>query len=377
MARIIDADSHFMEPLDLWERYIDPRFREQCLRFERDSETGSCTVAIGDLRIDHSGGLTIEELLGVAVGYGQKEDGQGLQSFDTTEAFDHSLEDMDSRIDFLNAQGIEGQFIYPTLGLLWEELVEDAELAAAHCRAYNRWAIDVCRNHLDRLFPLGHISLRHPDAAVDELRYLAKSGLRGAFVGALPIEGKSFGHPDYDRVWAMAEQLDIAIGLHLVVHSKYVGNEWYRDTDPGFMYLSMNVIQDPRMALTTMVYDGVFERYPKLRVATIEAASGWVAEWIDRLDYRYSYMGHTCQMKRPASEYFDRNIWISADPTERTLPYMVELLGDAKFFVGSDYPHAEGFTDPVKTTRESLSRLPKASVDRILGENAAEFFGIA
>ena len=56
---------------------------------------------------------------------------------------------------------------------------------------------------------------------------------------------------------------------------------------------------------------------------------------------------------------------------------MVELLGDAKFFVGSDYPHAEGFTDPVETTRKSLSRLPKASVDKILGENAAEFFGIA
>jgi len=61
-------------------------------------------------------------------------------------------------------------------------------------------------------------------------------------------------------------------------------------------------MQDPRMALTTMVYDGVFERFPRLRVATIESASGWVAEWLDRLDYRYSYMGHTTQMKRPASE---------------------------------------------------------------------------
>ena len=56
MVRIIDADSHFMEPLDLWERYIDPKFREQCLRFERDGENGGCTVVIGDLRIDHSGG---------------------------------------------------------------------------------------------------------------------------------------------------------------------------------------------------------------------------------------------------------------------------------------------------------------------------------
>ena len=59
-------------------------------------------------------------------------------------------------------------------------------------------------------------------------------------------------------------------------------------------------------------------------------------------------MGHTTQMQRPASEYFARNIWISADPEERTLPYMIELLGDEKFFIGSDYPHAEGFVRPIE-----------------------------
>ena len=234
----------------------------------------------------------------------------------------------------------------------------------------------MCQGHSDRLYPLGHISLRHPAAAVEELKQLAKDGLRGVFVGALPIAGKSFGHADFDPIWATAQDLGMAVGLHLVVHKKYIGNEWYCDRDPGFMFLSMNVIQDPRMALTTMVYDGVFERFPRLRVATIESASGWVAEWLDRLDYRFSYMGHTTQMKRPASEYFERNIWISADPTERTLPYMVELVGDDKFFVGSDYPHAEGFTEPVKKTRASLSRLPESSVNKILGENAAKFFGI-
>ena len=376
MTRIIDADSHFMEPLDLWEQHIDPQYRPRCLRFEQDPKSNRYAVAVEDMRIDHSGDLSIEELLGVAVGYGQKESGQGLKSFDWTQAFSHSLEDMEQRIHFLDVEGIEGQFIYPTLGLLWEDLVEDPDLAAAHCRAYNRWAVETCQGRLDRLYPLGHISLRNPVAAVEEIQRLAKAGVHGVFVGALPIDGKSFGHPDFDPVWATAQECDIAVGLHLVVHAKYIGNEWYSDRDPGFMFLSMNVIQDPRMALTTMIYDGVFERFPRLRVATIESASGWVAEWLDRMDYRFSYMGHTCQMKRPASEYFARNIWISADPSERTLPHMIELVGDDKFFVGSDYPHAEGFTEPVKKTRESLARLPEASVNKILGENAATFFGL-
>jgi predicted TIM-barrel fold metal-dependent hydrolase len=162
----------------------------------------------------------------------------------------------------------------------------------------------------------------------------------------------------------------------LVGHAHYPGSEYFRDRDPGFMWVSMNVIQDPRIALATMVYDGVFERFPRLRVATIEGASGWVGEWLERFDYRYKYMRHTSRMKRSASEYFARNIWISADPEERMLPLMVQFAGDDKFFIGSDYPHAEGFVDPVRMARERLSSLPVESVDKVLCVNARKFYRI-
>ena len=162
-----------------------------------------------------------------------------------------------------------------------------------HCRAYNTWTLEVCAGHRDRLYPVGHISLRHPSAAVQELERLAKAGVRAVFIGAMPVDGKSFGHPDFDPVWAAAQELDMAASLHLVVHPFYLGNEWHKDPNSDFMFVSMNVIQDPRMALTTMVYDGVFERFPRLRVAVVESASGWVAEWLDRFDYRYSLHGPT------------------------------------------------------------------------------------
>jgi predicted TIM-barrel fold metal-dependent hydrolase len=103
---------------------------------------------------------------------------------------------------------------------------------------------------------------------------------------------------------------------------------------------------------------------------------GWVGEWIERLDYRYSYMGHTSQMKRSAEEYFHRNIWISADPEERMFPYIVQFAGDDRFFIGSDYPHAEGFVHPVEKVRKQLASLPKASVDKILETNARNFYHI-
>lgn len=378
ISAIIDGDSHFMEPFDLWLRYIDPAFRDRCIQFPVNDARTEIDIVVEGTTVPRSESLSTLQLFGVATGYGQKEnEGRRLGEIDTHLVFDRGLEDMDERVRFLDREGFGRQYIFPTLGLVWEGLIEDPALAAAHCRAYNRWALEVTTGYRERLLPFGHISLRDPVAAVKELELLADAGIRGVFVAALAPGGRSLGHPEFDAVWDCAAQLEMGIGLHLVVHPNYVGSDWYRDRDPGFMFLSMNCIQDPRMALTTMVYDGVFERFPKLHVATVEAASGWVVEWIDRLDYRFSYMGHTCQMGRPASEIFETNLWVSADPQERTLPFTLELLGDHKFFTGSDFPHLEGFTDPVKRTRETLRALPSHSVDRILGANAADFLRLS
>ena len=371
MTAIIDADGHFIEPLNLWEKYIDPKYRDRCLSFTQNDQ-GVYSIEADGFKVPYNVG----ELLSVLVGYGQKEDGKGLGSFEFEEFFGEDLFDMSDRVQFLDDEGFESQIIFPSIGLITDATVRDPELSAAHCRAYNRWTYEVCAPHKGRLYPMGHVSLRDPQSAVTELEWLAEQGARGAFIGAMPIDGKSFGHPDYDPVWAVAESLDLAINLHLVIHPYYTGHEWHREPTPDFMFVSMSCIQDPRMALTTMVYDGVLERFPKLKVAIVESGSGWVVEWIDRLDYRFSYMGHTSEMKRPASEYFERNIWISADPDERILPYMVELLGDEKFFIGSDYPHAEGFVSPVASARKTLARSTPKQVERILGANAARFYGL-
>lgn len=176
-------------------------------------------------------------------------------------------------------EGIALQVIYPSIGIIWEGEVDDPLLADGLCRAYNRWAFELVSGHRDRLFPAAHISLRDTDLAVKEMRRVAAHGGRTAFVAAMPIKGKSFGHPDFDPIWAAAEESDIAIGLHLVSHRHYTGSDFYRDPKPGLMYFSMNLIQDPRQAVTTMVVDGVFERsrgfaLPRLRRWWVGSANG-------------------------------------------------------------------------------------------------------
>ena len=372
--KIVDGDSHLIEPLDLYLEYIEPTYRERAMHVEQDSASGKLRMVVDNksMRL----GSEIDEMLSIVVGYGQKEDGSALNEFDQSLYKGGDWQDMDKRLQFLDAEGIDYQVLYPTLGLLWEGEVQDPQLAAALCRAYNTWAFEVSAGHRDRLFPSAHISLREPALAVQEIQRVAKLGARSIMIGSAPINGKSFGHPDYDPLWATAQDCNIAVSIHPAGNKEYLGSAWYKNRNPGFMFISMNIIQDPRMSLSTMVYDGVFERFPKLRAATVESMGSWVGEWIERFDYRYQYMRHTSQMKRPIREYLARNIWINADPSEKLLPYIVQFAGDEKFFVGSDYPHAEGFTKPVETMRELLSALPTQSVDKILGANAAAFYGI-
>ncbi|MGH7917704.1 MAG: amidohydrolase family protein [Candidatus Binataceae bacterium] len=369
--RVIDGDSHFMEPLDLFERYIDPAFRDRAVKIGVDAATHKRTMLADNKPLKLR---DVDEVLGLLSAYGQKEAGLNISNFDRYMAYNAQWQDMDARVRFMDEEQIGAQVIYPSIGIIWEGEVDDPALADALCRAYNTWAFELVSGHKARLFPAAHISLRDTALAVRELQRAARLGCRTAFVSAAPIRGRSFGHPEFDPVWAAAQDLDLAVGIHLVSHRHYTGSDWYHDPKPPMMYFSMNLIQDPRQALTTMVIDGVLERFPKLRVGTIEAMVGWVGEWLERIDYRYKYMGHTSGMKRPLSEYFQRNIWISGDPEEKMFKYIVQFAGDDKFFIGSDYPHAEGFVHPVAKAREYLKPLPAESIDKILCKNARDFY---
>ena len=149
--------------------------------------------------------------------------------------------------------------------------------------------------------------------------------------------------------------------------------------DPAFRSREMRVEKDATTGELVMLADGQplqFVDVDELLAATIEAMVGWVGEWLERLNYRFEYMGHRSQMKRPATGYFERNIWINGDPEEKMFPLIVQFAGDERFFVGSDYPHAEGFVQPIQKARDLLSTLPAASIEKILGTNAQNFFGI-
>src|SRR5260370_30241987 len=139
--------------------------------------------------------------------------------------------------------------------------------------------------------------MRDAALAAQEMARVAKLGRRIIFVGAARIGGRSFGNPDFDPIWAAAEELDLAVCIHLVDHPNYTGSQWYRTDNPGFMYITMMNVQDPRIALTSMVYDGGFERFPRLRVGTIESMARCGGQWLQPVNHRYKYLEPTSPWK--------------------------------------------------------------------------------
>src|SRR5499426_2240388 len=226
---VIDCDGHILEPPDLWERYLEPKYRDRALRirvgddgFERLLIDGrpSTIARPGQLAtlggmgkgVDEAntlrkramdGEVAPEKVRGVQPG--PNETYLGGAAFGTM--------DMKERVQLLDREGMTKAVLYPTLGLLWEAELFDAELSTAYCRAYNRWIADFCRDSGGRLIPIAHLSLGDPAEAARELERAVKDGCKGAFVAPFTITMKAHAHPDFDPFWAKAQELNVPVGI--------------------------------------------------------------------------------------------------------------------------------------------------------------------
>src|SRR5689334_168398 len=204
---VVDADGHILEPLDLWDDYIDPAFRERRPRFVID-DNGKERLSVEGKLLGNPRGIGSLGSVGVR---------QGAVKLDSLKYAEGKKGGFDphARIVDMDADGIDAAFLYPSLGL-FAGAVEDPELAAAMCRAYNRWLADYCKPYPDRLFGVAMLPMQSVELATEEGSYAReKLGMRGGFLRPNPYHGKKMiNDPMYDPFWTMAEELGFSIGFH-------------------------------------------------------------------------------------------------------------------------------------------------------------------
>ena len=376
----VDGDAHVLEPPDLWQRYLEPSFRDRAVTIRADESgrefleidgrvskivRGGMPAGLGGM--DRVGGHVFE-----------RDPKTGLKYVDEA-----PLGGMDAkeRIARLDMENIERAFLYPTLNLFWIAECEDEELTQAYLRAYNRWIVDFCSDSGGRLLPVAQFSLGDPDAAERELQRVAKDGVTGVFVPPFQWSRKPLGDPAHDRVFAAAEQCGLAFGIHPSLEPKWTAPGRFGPYTSGkyAFFLNVTAADAVRHAFTSLFQYGVFEKFPKLRVVVLESGAGWVGYWLDRMDTVYaSPQGFALRPIAPEkpSVYFERQCWISGDPDETSLAAIIPVVGADHFFWASDFPHPDHPPDYIPELTRLVEQLPESAREGFLGANVLRAYGI-
>ena len=366
---VIDCDSHVMEPADLWLRYLEPKYRDRAIRIEEDD--GVEKLIIGEK-------VVLERVLA----------GLGGAHIDRVKLFTGGLKYVDgcppasyephARAKLLDDWGVDRGVLFPTIGIL-PFPTEDVELANAYCRAYNSWQADFFRAIPDRVVPIAAVNWFDVDEAAKELDRCLKLGFRGLFVPPETVGDKRPGDAHFDPIWARLQDADVPGCLHVIVRFEGAAipfSAWHRTGAGPVFGFGLGATGQLIPAMASLVLDLVFERFPKLKVVSVEAGCGYAAYLMDRLDEKHHFFKTMVPIKRKPSEYIRRNCYFVAEPEERSIGAMLLLVGEDNILWGSDYPHVDSRLDAAELIRESVAGLDAEQTRRVLGENAVRLFSL-
>ena len=295
-----------------------------------------------------------------------------------------------------DADGVVGEVIYPnTVPPFFPSFVlfakpptpEEYELRLAGIRAHNRWLADFCSRYPERRAGIGQIFLNDVDDAIEDVRWIKEHGLRGGILlPTIPPDVdwvKPLNHPDYDRLWAVCQDLEVPINCH-----GGTGSPSYARVPSSALIMLAEIPMYSRRPLLFLMLSGVFERFPRLRFVMTEQGCSWLPGMLQQLDMilenvRENQAVGELRFKpehilpKSATEYVEQNVWFGISFPQRADVEVARsgIVSLDKFMWGSDYPHDEG-TYPY--TREALRQVfsdwPEEDLRKILGENAAKLY---
>jgi uncharacterized protein len=367
--KILDSDMHIMEPPDLWERYIDEKFRARAPR-------GVVSSNVRDLRMIYPDG---REWARKTTRQNDSARGQNFERNQTIYRADAERGwTAEVQLEAMDTEGIDVAVLYPTRGL--RALVVDdmdAEFAAAIARAYNNWLYDFCKKDPQRLIGAGMISPYDMNDAVAEAhRCATELRFRAVFLRANPLVQHQWHESYYDPLWNALEELNLALGFH---ESTGTGKQQIGERlEPNLMLRRVYAQPMEQMvALGSFCAGGVLARHPRLRVAFLEANCSWLPWLLWRLDEGWEREGDVWApdvTSRP-SEYFKRQCVVSVEPDEATITHVIDYMGGKNVVFSTDYPHGDSkFPEAV----HHFLKLPISVEDqkRILWDNCAAYYAM-
>ncbi len=364
----IDADGHVLEPGDLWENYLEERYKDRALRICVDDD------GLEYLEINGKPSKrTSKGSLGIMGAMGE-ENLRPSAERRYADSMPFGACDPTDRLALMDQENLVCSLLYPTIGLLWEVEETDPEISLAYARAYNRWIADFCRHSGGRLVPIAMLTLLDPEGSAAELERAVKDGCRGGWVNPFNHTKKIHGHSDHDVLFQKCVELDVPLAIHPTFHPHATAAGIF-DVPPAGAAAGANIWLRSivQQALISFFALGTLDRFPTLRLGVLEAGSGWIGAMLDRLD-AYARSLNIAGEKPSASDYFRRQCFISGDPDETAAPYIIEHVGPDNFMWATDYPHPDHPHTWVDDLTVYAERLTPATRAKVLGDNVKRIY---
>jgi len=376
-----DADSHIMELPNFLIDYADADVRDQIRP------------------VSYSASLVTDEEVDIIVAQGGKHSAEHVEAQiafgDDLIAKSKEIQalgafDRDDRTTALDMLGFAKQLVFATHSVVTPfhpSANLDPRLRYGATRAHNRAMSDFCAND-DRMMGVGVVPLDDADLAMEELLFGLESGMEAIWVPHHPSGGRSPGHVDLSPFWETLAESGTPFVLHVGGAPLQLDPRWANTGRPpardwmgggeNVRSKDMAVLhQGPETFLSMMVMDGVLEKFPKLRGASVELGAGWVPSMIERLDWVVKSWSkvdpYLAQLERRPSEMIGQQIAFT--------PYVFEDIGslidhsnEDLYLFSSDYPHVEGGRDPIGRFERSLGDRSEQSREKFYAENFLRIF---
>lgn len=355
----MDSDMHLAEPWDLWQSYVEPELRDQV-----SDLTG---IEKGHNPLLHGPHRDIVDIHKLKV-----------DDFTPYLRPDGKCVDPEGQLRAMNREGIDMAILYPTIAL--GAMGPNPPGAAAALRhAYNAWLHDFCSYEPSRLKMNAMIAVHDIDVAVAEVKRAKDLGAVSFFMDPRPND-PGYDDPAYEPIWTEAERLDLAIGFHGPAQPQMVARYQHHGANHAWLHTSSRPVGH-MCTLMELLYGGVLERHPRLRIVFLEAGASWVPFWLFRIEeewekFRQVHAEMRANVTMPPLEYWKRQCFCSVEVDEWSLQGVIASIGDDTLVVSSDFPH---FDCAFPKAGDHFLALPGVSAEskrKILWDNCARLYNL-
>lgn len=360
----ISGDSHVVEPAEVFAG-LEQRFGDEAPKVVYDPERGDILTISGKFRMSVG-------RLGIAGHYVNDPETQAMirRGYAGMRA---GVMDPIARLADQETDGIDAEVIYPSV-MFGIYGIANAEIVSATFRNYNDWTANYCSQAPTRLFPLACIPLHDVDAAIAELQRAVKLGHRGACIPCVPPADRPYSDPVYEPFWQVAEELKTPLLMHIFTTAapNHGLPDWGPITNYALAHTGIAAV------ISDLICGGVCARHPSLRFVPTEWETGWVAHFLQRLDWALHRTPTAAaeEVKEQPSEYFHRNFTVTFEDDRIGILTRNEI-GVRNLIWGSDYPHHDSiFPRSQEVLDEIFAGVPDEDRYRITVANVCELYNL-